>query len=614
MVEDFPEGNKLFGFYRGQVLKHCEHGKCKLWIPSVYPIEWRSNPNFIPDAEQAAPLFGGSFGGNGVFSWPDIGSIVWCFFQNGDQNLPVYFATALGGIDAYDQYVRNANADRVFLQEPKDTRLSTTLEMSRVHRINSGKSSVTMFEDGRISARTEFPIESTTGTMGSNCTYAEWLAHFYADKGLWSYDELVPIEDHTLRIALTVKKDGAASSFKSAFKADADAKPPKIDVFFYAESSGSGGKDVEDDELPPAQDTTIEKTEDKTKKGIYFCTIGRRWEGALDNKFDYFNNNKAFIEQLQFAAKEKYELFVCQADFFKRAPIIKGFDMANLRQIPARKDEVKPTIDKLASFFGINILAICPKHTYTDLVMDDFGSLSSCSFNDFTQISSKLNIDVDGKISAYTSHLMSADMLSQDNWPTLGYSFSRASIDSAGNSFLDGVYTTKTTEVSCIFDMTTKEHIKAELNSAKVDGETRRKQTAVVCAYDCDTIKGIADLSVVYYDFNADHKTYSRIRMTKDGEISVNCTKQLEVLVKEDKGESKSHMFMHQNGKVKLDSTDSINIEAPNITIAGDKVVMSGKDTTNITGKTGDCKIDRVSLVKHKHKHNSDTSDKPIKQ
>ena len=80
MVEDFPEGNKLFGFYRGQVLKHCSQGKCKLWIPSVYPIEWRNNPDMIPDAEQAAPLFGGSFAGNGVFSWPDIGSIVWCFF------------------------------------------------------------------------------------------------------------------------------------------------------------------------------------------------------------------------------------------------------------------------------------------------------------------------------------------------------------------------------------------------------------------------------------------------------------------------------------------------------------------------------------------------------
>lgn len=80
MIEDFPEGNKLFGFYRGQVLKHCQQGKCKIWIPSIWPIEWRSNPDLLPSAEQAAPLFGGSFAGNGMFSWPDLGSIVWCFF------------------------------------------------------------------------------------------------------------------------------------------------------------------------------------------------------------------------------------------------------------------------------------------------------------------------------------------------------------------------------------------------------------------------------------------------------------------------------------------------------------------------------------------------------
>lgn len=156
-----------------------------------------------------------------------------------------------------------------------------------------------------------------------------------------------------------------------------------------------------------------------------------------------------------------------------------------------------------------------------------------------------MNVDVDGKVSAYTSHIMSADMMLQEDWQDLGYSFSRASIDSAGNSFIDGVYTTKTTEVSCIFDMTTKEHIKAELNSSKVDPDSRDKKKSVVCAYDCDTLSGIADLSVVFYDFDSGDKTYSRIRMTKDGEISVNCTQKLDVLVKTDNGSSKSHMSMH---------------------------------------------------------------------
>lgn len=93
--------------------------------------------------------------------------------------------------------------------------------------------------------------------------------------------------------------------------------------------------------------------------------------------------------------------------------------------------------------------------------------------------------------------------------------------------------------------MTTKEHIKAELNSAEVDPSDRHKKKTVVCSYECDTKSGTADLSVVFYDFDGGDKTYSRIRMTKDGEISVNCTEKLDVLVKEDKGSTKSHMSMH---------------------------------------------------------------------
>lgn len=65
---------------------------------------------------------------------------------------------------------------------------------------------------------------------------------------------------------------------------------------------------------------------------------------------------------------------------------------------------------------------------------------------------------------------------------------------------------------------------------------------------------------------------------------------------------------------MKLDSTDSIHIESPSISISGSKVKVEGKSSTNITGKSGDCIIDRVSLVKHRHRHNSDISEKPVKQ
>lgn len=77
---------KLTGFYRGTVLKHLSNGKCKIWVPGVYPAEWNSygNADLIPSAEQASPIAFGANHGNGVFSYPNIGSIVWCFFERGD--------------------------------------------------------------------------------------------------------------------------------------------------------------------------------------------------------------------------------------------------------------------------------------------------------------------------------------------------------------------------------------------------------------------------------------------------------------------------------------------------------------------------------------------------
>lgn len=88
--------NLFFGFYRGIVKAHCDNGSCKIFFPGVYPAEYQRNFNKLPDAEQAVSLsFAGDDGSNGVFSYPKIDSIVWGFFENGDQNKPVYFASTM---------------------------------------------------------------------------------------------------------------------------------------------------------------------------------------------------------------------------------------------------------------------------------------------------------------------------------------------------------------------------------------------------------------------------------------------------------------------------------------------------------------------------------------
>ena len=42
---------KIDGFHRGIVVKHCNSGRCKVWIPGIYPNEFREKPEFLPDAE-----------------------------------------------------------------------------------------------------------------------------------------------------------------------------------------------------------------------------------------------------------------------------------------------------------------------------------------------------------------------------------------------------------------------------------------------------------------------------------------------------------------------------------------------------------------------------------
>ena len=142
MIEERNSGNRLAGVYRGKVLQHMTHGYCKIMIHGVYPAEWENNPEMLPKAEQASPLFGGTFDGNGTFSYPNIGATVWCMFANGDQNLPIYFAASLGGQNAFGQHEIVKNQDE---------------EQSTRHMVTSGKTHVEIFENGKLSSIVQTP-------------------------------------------------------------------------------------------------------------------------------------------------------------------------------------------------------------------------------------------------------------------------------------------------------------------------------------------------------------------------------------------------------------------------------------------------------------------------
>jgi len=151
MTQKTPTGNRLTGFYRGKVLARSKNGKgyLKVFIPGVYPEEFNSleNATNLPDCEQAAPLFGGCNNGNGTFSYPNEGSVVWCFFQNGDPNFPVYFASSPGTTKAAGQF---ATCEQKL---PTEGDAVGPKGGAYVHKITCGNSTVMISELGHVTIK-----------------------------------------------------------------------------------------------------------------------------------------------------------------------------------------------------------------------------------------------------------------------------------------------------------------------------------------------------------------------------------------------------------------------------------------------------------------------------
>lgn len=147
MKHDTVNGICYSGFYRGKVVKHLDHGKCKIYIPEVYGISSPSSEaeiNKLPDAEPASPLFGGGNSGNGCFSYPNIGAIVWCFFDNEDINYPIYFASCLGGEKAEKNYIKSrSNASETASSQVESND-------AYIHSIKCGNSEINISESGVI--------------------------------------------------------------------------------------------------------------------------------------------------------------------------------------------------------------------------------------------------------------------------------------------------------------------------------------------------------------------------------------------------------------------------------------------------------------------------------
>jgi len=85
---------KYYGFYRGIVMQCLNNGFCRIKIPGILEA-LDGDVNKFPLAEPAQSLGGGGIENpNGRFMYPDLNSTVWCFFEGGNLDRPVYFATS----------------------------------------------------------------------------------------------------------------------------------------------------------------------------------------------------------------------------------------------------------------------------------------------------------------------------------------------------------------------------------------------------------------------------------------------------------------------------------------------------------------------------------------
>jgi hypothetical protein len=103
------------GIYRGTVKDNTgPRGRCKVFVPGVYPSEYKDDPTALPWSQPAQSLVGGCFTAinahpemdldaplavneTGFAGWPHVGAEVWVFFEEGNHSFPIHFAVAQAG-------------------------------------------------------------------------------------------------------------------------------------------------------------------------------------------------------------------------------------------------------------------------------------------------------------------------------------------------------------------------------------------------------------------------------------------------------------------------------------------------------------------------------------
>lgn len=112
------EGFRYDRFYRGVVLDNDDPSKIGRVKVNILGMFDEINSDDVPWAVPAFSIGSGSGVGYGDLSVPSVGSMVYCFFEQGDIYQPVYFASAPDAVHGVPTEAKTNYPDRRVIKTP----------------------------------------------------------------------------------------------------------------------------------------------------------------------------------------------------------------------------------------------------------------------------------------------------------------------------------------------------------------------------------------------------------------------------------------------------------------------------------------------------------------
>lgn len=573
MVQDFNSGDQLAGIYLGIVIQHCTHGYCKIWIPSVHPHEWRTQPDKLPAASQATTLFAGTNNGSGVFTYPNIGSIIYCFFANGDQNTPVYFAASLGGENAFGQYeiihpVGEAQSEK--------------------HRISSEKSWIQLEQHGELKLQVEDP-DRRDATVEYGAKYNDKIS-----------------TDHVIeRLSVDAINENELSNLHCGIYLNNHLSNGTIDLQTYQSSPiNFTSVDILSSQESPQILTTIvdiSSIDDRVLQDHIYDNI-------MNNCYDSLSTYQKTWE------KNTTAIDVQQRDILSTEQIYVSLDH---RQNNYCHEDVKNNYN-LHLTHQTNDTDTYAKYVKTPSEFVESSYIFKDDYDSGLQFKQDQNITI-GSLSTVESkktYMPLAGILFKDE--LTGVVENRLNMLAANG--LDEGYSQKCTEKHTYNDSSKNILSVLTIKNDNFDIDCRDIESGTTSIRQMQGFKKITlnvnGQNTIEYPVDSTYKetistkdqcikeefvdNLSKATYTKSIDTSDKAKSTFEITIKNVQTQAQCKITLDTMGMLSLKSSTAISLASPTINIDGTNVNINGA-TLNIMGSAGDCKIQSVSLLSHVH-------------